>query len=152
MDERVIMLTRGNPPTSVFPTGKLAECASAMLQQYGDQILQYGQSRGFAPLREHLADETNSTADQIVVGQGSLSLLDLFIRLVVKPGDWVYTEAPTYDRPLKLLRRAGARIGGIPLENDGPDTNALEQRLQQGEKRGQSDTAAIDADHRALRF
>lgn len=134
MEGQVIKLTRGTPPTSTFPTEKVAECASAALTQYGDQVLQYGPSGGFVPLREQLAQETNTRVDQIIVGQGSLNLMDLFIRLLVKPGDWVFVEEPTYDRPLILLRRAGTRIGGLPLEEDGPDTGLLEQRLEQGER------------------
>jgi DNA-binding transcriptional MocR family regulator len=132
MDGQVIKLTRGTPPTSTFPTGKIAECASAVLAQHGDEVLQYGPSRGFLPLREELARETNTKADQVILGGGSLNLLDLFIRLVVKPRDWVFVEKPTYDRPLILLRRAGARVRGLPMEEDGLNTRYLTQRLEEG--------------------
>jgi DNA-binding transcriptional MocR family regulator len=134
MDGQVIKLTRGTPPTSTFPTDKIAECASAVLAQHGDEVLQYGPSRGFLPLREELARETNTNADRVILGGGSLSLLDLFIRLVVKPGDWVFVEKPTYDRPLMLLRRARARIQGVPMKEDGLDTAYLERRLEEGRR------------------
>lgn len=134
MNGRMIKLTRGTPPTSTFPTDKIAQCAAAALAQYGDEVLQYGQSRGFAPLREQLACETNTKADQILIGQGSLSLMDLLIRMLVKPGDWVFVEEPTYDRPLILLRRVGARIQGVPLEADGPNIGYLERRLEEGKR------------------
>jgi DNA-binding transcriptional MocR family regulator len=44
-------------------------------------------------------------------------------------GDVVFTESPTYDRTLTLLRRHGARIVGVPLEADGPNMDALERLL-----------------------
>jgi 2-aminoadipate transaminase len=134
MDGQVIKLTRGTPPTSTFPTAKIAECASAVLAQHGDEVLQYGPSWGFLPLREQLARETKTNADQVLLGGGSLNLLDLFIRLRVKPGDWVFVEEPTYDRPLILLRRAGARVRGVPMDGDGLDTDYLAQRLERGER------------------
>lgn len=134
MAEELLKLTRGVPPTESLPVERLSESARAALEQYGDQVLQYGPSRGFLPLREQVANETNTRADQVILGQGSLSLLDLCIRLLVKPGDLVYTEEPTYDRTLTLLRRGGARIEGIPLEDDGPDLGFLEHQLKRGDR------------------
>jgi 2-aminoadipate transaminase len=134
MDGQVIRLTRGTPPTSTFPTAQISECAGAVLAQHGDEVLQYGKSGGFMPLREQLASETNTRPDQVIVGQGSLNLLDLLIRMLVKPGDWVFVEEPTYDRPLILLRRAGARIQGVPMEEDGPNIGYLERRLEEGKR------------------
>jgi DNA-binding transcriptional MocR family regulator len=49
----------------------------------------------------------------------------------LKSGDVVFTEAPTYDRTVTLLRRHGATVVGIPLEDDGPDLDALERALAQ---------------------
>jgi DNA-binding transcriptional MocR family regulator len=48
---------------------------------------------------------------------------------MLEPGDVVFTEAPTYDRTLTLLRRHGAKVVGIPLEADGPSIDALERSL-----------------------
>jgi DNA-binding transcriptional MocR family regulator len=44
-------------------------------------------------------------------------------------GDVVFTESPTYDRTLSLLRRHRASVVGIPMEPDGPDIAALERAL-----------------------
>jgi DNA-binding transcriptional MocR family regulator len=54
-----------------------------------------------------------------------LQLIEFLCLLLVKPGDVVFTEAPTYDRTIGLLRRHGARVVGIPLEADGPNIDAL---------------------------
>ena len=44
----------------------------------------------------------------------------------------MFTESPTYDRTLTLLRRHGANIVGIRLEADGPDIGDLERALAKG--------------------
>jgi len=134
MSEPLIKLTRGVPPVEAFPTAQLSECAAAVLAEHGDVVLQYGPSRGFPALRALIAQETSADDDQIIIGQGSLQLLDLCARVLVEPGDVVYIEEPSYDRTLTLLRRAGARVVGFPLEAGGPDTNAVEARLKNGER------------------
>jgi DNA-binding transcriptional MocR family regulator len=51
---------------------------------------------------------------------------------MIKPGDLVFTESPSYDRTLGLLRRHGARVVGIQMEPDGPNIDALESALKKG--------------------
>jgi len=46
----------------------------------------------------------------------------------------VLVEAPTYDRPLKILRRLGAEIVGLPMDDDGLMIDALEQALATGDR------------------
>src|SRR5262249_29115009 len=48
---------------------------------------------------------------------------------LLSPGDVVFTESPTYDRTITLLRRHRAEVVGIPLEADGPSVPALEREL-----------------------
>lgn len=134
MNQPVIPFTRGVPPAESFPKAQLAECATAVLMEYGDEILQYTPARGFRPLRAHIAAETGAHEDQVIIGQGSLQLLDLLARMLTHPGDLAYTEEPSYDRAITVLRRAGARVVGIPLQDDGPDVGALEERLRGGER------------------
>ena len=128
-----LKLTRGVPPASSFPTEQLAACAEAVLTRHGDTVLQYGKAYGFPPLCEHVAQEADADPRQVVVGQGSLQLQDLLARMLLKPGDLVYVEEPSYDRAIKVLRRAGARVVGLPLDSDGPDVDALETRLRSGQ-------------------
>ncbi|MBN1180630.1 MAG: PLP-dependent aminotransferase family protein [Anaerolineae bacterium] len=132
--ESMIKLTRGVPPAESFPADKLAVCAAEVLAQHGDIILQYGPSRGFPGLLALIAQETGVAESQVIIGQGSLQLQDLCARMFVEAGDVVYTEDPSYDRTLTVLRRAGARVVGIPLDDDGPNIEMLQNRLQAGER------------------
>jgi DNA-binding transcriptional MocR family regulator len=59
-----------------------------------------------------------------------LQLIEFLCLLMIKPGDLVFTESPSYDRTIGLLRRHGARVVGIPMEPDGPNIDALESALK----------------------
>ena len=125
-----INFTRGVPASESFPTAELIEAATAVLESHGNQMLQYGPSRGFEPLRLWLAEWQQVDADRIITGNGSLQLIEFLCLQMLKPGDLVFTESPSYDRTIGLLRRHGARITGIPMEPDGPDVEALELALR----------------------
>jgi DNA-binding transcriptional MocR family regulator len=130
----IIKLTRGVPPVESFPTAQVSECAVVVLAEHGDVVLQYGPSRGFPALRGLIAGEVGVDGDQVILGQGSLQLLDLCARTLVEPGAVVYVEEPSYDRALTILRRAGGQVIGWPLDDDGPDVEAMAVRLESGER------------------
>ncbi|MBI2962246.1 MAG: PLP-dependent aminotransferase family protein [Deltaproteobacteria bacterium] len=124
-----INFTRGVPANESFPIEEVVEAAQAILRTQGAAMMQYGPALGFQPLREWLAEWQGVRVEQILTGNGSLQLIEFLCLHLLKPGDVVFTESPTYDRTLTLLRRHGARIVGIPLEPDGPAIVALEKAL-----------------------
>lgn len=125
-----ILFTRGVPAIEALPTTLMSECLQAVLEGAdGKTILQYGHNGGYLPLRRLLAEQYEVAPEQIVVGNGSLHLQDLLSALLVKPGDVVFTEQPSYDRAIKTFRRRGAKVIGIPLEHDGVNLAALEQAI-----------------------
>lgn len=130
-DKPVINFTRGVPATESFPIEDMLTAARAALEKYGTTILQYGSSYGFLPLREWLAEWRGVSVDQVLTGNGSLQIIEFLCHHFIKPGDVVFTESPTYDRTLTMLRRHGAKIVGIPLEPDGPNIEAVEAALKQ---------------------
>jgi DNA-binding transcriptional MocR family regulator len=124
-----INFTRGVPANESFPIPELIEAAATSLRTSGAAMLQYGPSPGFPPLRDWIAEWQHVGPDQVLTGNGSLQLIEFLCLHVVERGDLVFTESPTYDRTLSLLRRHGARVAGIPMEADGPDVDALERAL-----------------------
>lgn len=129
---QTINFTRGVPANESFPTDTLADAAATVLKSDGAAILQYGPSAAFPPLREWLAEWQRVTPEQVLTGNGSLQLIEFLCVHLVRPGDLVFTESPTYDRTLSLLRRHGARVVGIAMEPDGPDIGSLERALAAG--------------------
>lgn len=134
MAESLIKFIRGVPPTEAFPTSQLIQCATAVLAEHGDIILQYGLVRGYAPLRAAIAQARGANPDQVMLGVGSLSLIDLCAQVLAEPGSLIYVEEPSYDRALVVFRRHGRRVVGCPLGDDGPDVESIEARLRGGER------------------
>jgi DNA-binding transcriptional MocR family regulator len=126
---QTINFTRGVPANESFPTGELIDAAASVLKTHGSAMLQYGPALGFQPLREWLAGWQQVSVDRVLTGNGSLQLIEFLCLELIRKGDVVFTEAPTYDRTIGLLRRHGAKVVGIPLEADGPDMAALEREL-----------------------
>ena len=124
-----INFTRGVPANESFPIDEVIEAGAGALRERGAAMLQYGPSLGFQPLREWLAKWQKVPVERVLTGNGSLQLIEFLCLHLLKPGDVVFTESPTYDRTITLLRRHGARVVGIPLEADGPNVAALEKAL-----------------------
>lgn len=126
----MISLTRGVPANESFAIDELIDCAEQALRRYGTTILQYHPPRGFVPLRAEIAEREGVPVEHVVLGNGSIQLLDLLIRTALHPGDSVLVERPTYDRTIKAFRCAGCQVYGIPVDPDGPNLEALEDALE----------------------
>ncbi len=134
MSEPIIKFTRGVPAIESFNAGQLSECAKSAMEKYCDVVMQYGPAGGFPPLRSWIAKEAGVSENCVIIGQGSLQLQDMLARLLFQNGDLVYVEEPTYDRAATVLRRAGAKITGFRVADDGVDVDAVEAHLRKGEK------------------
>jgi 2-aminoadipate transaminase len=129
MSEKIVF-TRGVPPPEAFPTDELGRCFEAAIRADPAVVLQYGHQQGYAPLRQVLAQEYGASEGEVMVGNGSLHLQDLVAAHLIGPGMAVFTEQPSYDRAIVTFRRRGARVIGIPLEEDGISVERLEAALR----------------------
>jgi 2-aminoadipate transaminase len=129
-----ISLARGVPAPECIPVEELADCARAAILSDGATALSYGSSVGYAPLREWIAARHGVAAERVVVTNGSLQGFVFLAQLLAQNGERVLVEAPTYDRPLKILDRVGAEVVAIPQTEEGIDVDALEAELRGGPK------------------
>ncbi|HNZ15269.1 MAG TPA: PLP-dependent aminotransferase family protein [Anaerolineaceae bacterium] len=132
--EKIIALTRGVPPTQSFATEKLQACVKTALQDYPEKILQYAKAAGFPPLREWVAEQYDVDASRVVIGTGSLCVLDHVLRSFPIGSLTVAIEEPTYDRTVTQLKRAQAQLVPCPIEKDGLNFAPLKEKLARGEK------------------
>ncbi len=128
----MIAFTRGIPATESFAIEKIQQCAQAVLEKNGACLLQYGKAGGYTPLREWIAQQHRVSLERVLIGQGSLQLLDTLVRVYLRPDDCVFLEQPTYDRSLTIFRRSGAQLEGISLQDGLLDFDVLEDKLSQG--------------------
>jgi 2-aminoadipate transaminase len=127
-----ISLARGAPSLDIIAVDDLRAAAQSAFERDAAGTFAYGTSAGYPHLLEWIAAKHGVAPDQIVATNGSMQADAFLFQQLVKPGDVVVVEAPTYDRTLLSLRQLGAEILAIPLEPDGIDVDALELALQQG--------------------
>jgi len=130
----VISFARGVPAPECLPIEELADCAKTAIERDGKAVLSYGPGGGYGPLREWIASRHGVDPARVVVTSGSLQGFVFLAEQLVQPGARVLVEAPTYDRPIKILRRLGAEVVGLPMDDDGLQPEAIEQTLASGEK------------------
>ena len=117
------------------PVDDFRRAVRSVLVDQPRSILDYGDSAGYAPLRETLARRMRAhgiavSPDEVVLTQGAQQALDLVIRLFARPSAGVAVESPTYALVLPLLRLHGLRTVEIPLGADGMDLDVLESCLE----------------------
>lgn len=134
MNNNSICFTRGVPPIESFNPDQIIECTKSALMQHYGTVMQYGPSRGFSPFREQLAQQDNVDLQRVICGQGSLQLLDIITHVLLKSGDLVYAENPSYDRALTIMKRAGSRITGFQVHQDGLNVDDVEHHLRCGDR------------------
>ena len=130
----VISFARGVPAPECLPVEELADCAKAAIERDGKAVLSYGPGGGYGPLRQWIAERHGVEPARVVVTSGSLQGFVFLAEQLVRPGARVLVEAPTYDRPIKILRRLGADIVGLPMDDEGLQPDALEEALASGPK------------------
>ncbi|WP_347334248.1 PLP-dependent aminotransferase family protein, partial [Ralstonia pseudosolanacearum] len=68
----------------------------------------------------------------ILVTTGSQQGLDLLGKVLIGEGDTVLTEAPTFLAAIQAFKLYGAKVAGVPTDEDGLDLDALERALAAG--------------------
>lgn len=86
---------------------------------------------GLPELRDALAERCTArglptSADQVVVTAGALAAIGLTVRALLAPGDRVVVDSPSYPNALDAVRRAGGRLTGVPLDDDGWDLDRVD--------------------------
>ncbi|HZC30454.1 MAG TPA: PLP-dependent aminotransferase family protein, partial [Gaiellaceae bacterium] len=108
--------------------------ARAAIARDGKTVLSYGPGGGYGPLREWIAARHGVVPGRVVITSGSLQGFVFLAEQLVRQGTRVLVEAPTYDRPIRVLRRLGAEIVGVAMDDDGLMPDALEDALAAGDK------------------
>src|SRR5262245_4766669 len=112
-----ISLARGVPAPECLALEELADCARAAIERDGATVLNYGPAGGYAPLREWIADRHRVEPERVVLTNGSLQGFR-FLAELLAPNGTVIVEAPTYDRPLKILAELDADVICVPLDEE----------------------------------
>jgi 2-aminoadipate transaminase len=129
-----ISFARGAPSLDIIDVTGLREAAARAFESDPAGTTAYGTSVGYPRLRAWIADRHGVEPERVLVTNGSMQADAFLFEALLRPGDEVVVERPTYDRTLLSLRERQARVHAIELHADGIDTEALAAVL--GGRRG----------------
>ena len=135
-DPDMISFGGGNPSADTFPIPEIAEIVSDVLHRAPVSVLQYGLSEGYTPLRDTMKAYLARTQgfdfekNELFIVSGGQQCADLTTKVLVNAGDVILTEDPAFVGCLNTFRSYGAKLVGVPMQQDGMDTDALEAALQ----------------------
>ena len=132
----MISLAGGIPAPETFPIEDLYRINEAVLDRYGAAALQYDLTEGFAPFREALvsylaAKQIDVRADEILIFNGSQSVLDTLGKILITPGDTIALETPSYLGAISAFSAYEPNFTSITTDDEGILPESLEQTLDQ---------------------
>ena len=135
----IISFAGGLPAPDVFPVEEFRIACDKVLREQGAQALQYSTTEGFRPLREMIVRHTlrygiEITPENVMITASSQQALDLLGKVLINPGDNILVESPTYLGALQAWNLYGAEYISVPMDENGMDTDALEDALRAGPK------------------
>jgi DNA-binding transcriptional MocR family regulator len=136
-DEMLDMSVAWTAP-ELHPVEQLRVVADEGFRTHGGRMLSYSQVEGVPELLVELARRGEMSGfarspDELVVTSGARQGIDLVCRTIVRPGDVVVCESPTFIGTLSSLQATGARVLGVPFDRGGIDVEALERILARHE-------------------
>ncbi|NLD02200.1 MAG: PLP-dependent aminotransferase family protein [Clostridiales bacterium] len=132
----MISFAGGNPGNFALPDEQIACITNELLRTNGKQLLQYGQTEGYAPLREALpayienSFQTKTDVNDLLVTTGSMQGLDLLLKALINPGDVILTEEPVFLGAIQAMTAAQAKIVPVRSDENGIDTGHLEEMMR----------------------
>ncbi|HEV3035968.1 MAG TPA: PLP-dependent aminotransferase family protein [Solirubrobacteraceae bacterium] len=124
-----ISFARGAPSLDIVDVDGLRDAAVRAFESDPAGTTAYGTSVGYPRLRSWIADRHGVEPERVLVTNGSMQADAFLFEQLVRSGDEVIVERPTYDRTLLSLRGRGARVHPVRLQPDGIDTDALAHLL-----------------------
>jgi DNA-binding transcriptional MocR family regulator len=119
-------LSTGTPDSSLLPdlSGALAHVSNRTLtSSYLDQPV-------LPELEEALRERWPFVPEEITVVDGAMDALDRIAQVVVRLGDRVIVEHPTFPPLLDLLEQIGVEVIGVPTDDEGIEIDGLTDALR----------------------
>jgi GntR family transcriptional regulator/MocR family aminotransferase len=135
-----ISFAGGLGDSEMFPADDFRKALQEVLRRDGTEALGYGDRAGYPPLRAKIAHVLTSQGipthpDHVLITSGSQQALALVAQLLLRPGDVVLVESPTYFGAIDLFRSLDVRLLGVPLDEQGMQVEQVEDALRSGRSR-----------------
>lgn len=131
----VISFAQGTGASDLFPVVQFRQALNEVLRRDKVDALGYGERAGYPPLQLTIARVLASqglavSPDEIIITTGSQQALDLVARTLLRPGDPVLVESPTYPGALEVFEAAEARLVAVPMDEEGMRVEIVEELIQ----------------------
>lgn len=131
----MISFAGGNPASSALEPDVVSDILRDALATDGVNILQYGATEGYAPLRESIAEfvkgcGVTASPDDILPVTGSQQGMDLLCKTLINPGDAILAEDPTFLGVLQTMRMYRANIQPIATDEFGAIPESVEEQIK----------------------
>ncbi len=133
----VISFAGGLPAPESFPVDAIKNICNEILTEEPVTALQYGLSEGYTPLMDEIKKRlTNKFSidmekNEMIIVSGSQQGADLLTKVLINEGDGVVCEEPSFIGCLNTFRTYGAKLYGVPVNDDGMDIEILEKTLKE---------------------
>jgi len=139
----VISFGGGLPNPKAFPAQDIKEIVNKILDGESSKALQYGSTAGLKEFRELLADFVKddgikTSVDNILTTVGSQQALDIVGRIFLNENDVVLVGLPTYLGGINAFLAYGAKLVGVPLDDNGMKVDLLEEKIKELKSKGEN--------------
>jgi len=137
----MISFAGGNPDPQSFPVDLFYESAS-ILKEQGKDVLQYGTTEGYPPLKSFLCSWLKPrmgraiAEDELLITTGSTQVVDLLCWAILDKGDLIITEEPTFVGTALTMHNHGAQFLTIPCDADGMLVDQLPEKIEKALSQG----------------
>lgn len=135
-DDSVIRFDGGQGNSTFFPMDDFSRMVREIMRRDGAATMQHGSLQGTECLRTEVArilasQGTHTSPDNILVLSGIQNAISLVAHTLLRPGDAVLVEAPSYTGAIDLFRSHGLRLLTVPVDENGMRTDMVEQILKE---------------------
>ena len=135
----IISFAGGLPAPELFPIEEMKNISRLVLEEGGQQALQYSTTEGFVPLRKEIANRMNrkfkTRVDEfnILITGGSQQGLDFSGKIFLNEGDVVLCESPSYLGAINAFKAYGANFIEVPTDENGMIIDELVEILEKND-------------------
>ncbi len=132
----IINFASASPSPELFPVKEFKNVLNEVLERDKGFAFSYQESQGYYPLRESIAEyihtyNIKSSPEEIQIISGAQQGIDIITKVLIKPGDCIFIENPSYAGAISAFTSRGAKLVQIPINPDGIDLNYMEIKLKE---------------------
>ena len=129
-----ISFAAGIPDPRLYPAGEFQRIIRSLMSRKSAGLFHLLPTEGYFPLMEYVSremkrDGKSPSPEEVLITSGSIQGLYLLSKMFLNPDDLVVVESPTFFAALQIFSSQGARVLGIPMDEEGMKVDILESLL-----------------------